>query len=180
MPDEHGKFFAVETGERRNVGLLAHAVLTMSASGIALLLSRLRRLPDILLNIRKVLSTGWSMPFLESTRKPAKYGWSSNSKAHVSAPSRFTPCLAARSCFRVGNLAMAEKALLMFCNWLEMPMRTWPSTNFGCPLAWKEIRSIGVPFWPVTALVPSTQWARKRTPAFPKEEAEAVLQSINS
>lgn len=31
--------------------------------------------------------------------KPAKYGWSSNSKAQVRAPARLTPCLSAISCF---------------------------------------------------------------------------------
>ena len=39
-------------------------------------------------SIRKTLSTGRSIPFVARTRKPAKYGWSSNSKAQVSKPSR--------------------------------------------------------------------------------------------
>ena len=29
-----------------------------------------------------------------------------------------------------------------------MPMRTWPSTNVGAPLAWNETKSSGVPILP--------------------------------
>ena len=30
-----------------------------------------------------------------------------------------------------------------------MPIRTWPSTKLGAPLAWNEMKSIGVPTLPV-------------------------------
>ena len=32
-------------------------------------------------------------------------------------------------------------------SWFAMPMRTWPSTNVGAPLAWKETKSSGVPIF---------------------------------
>jgi hypothetical protein len=46
------------------------------------------RSPRMSPNIRKTFSTGLSMPLLASVPKPSKWGWSSNSKAQVSIPSR--------------------------------------------------------------------------------------------
>ena len=48
----------------------------------------------------------------------------------------------------------------MVRSWLAMPIRTWPSTNVGAPLAWKETKSIGVPILPVAWLVPRRQCSR--------------------
>ena len=66
-------------------------VFIMASRSTAPSLVAATRWAPIWLNIRNTLKTGRLMPFDASTRKPAKYGWSSNSKAQVSAPSRFTP-----------------------------------------------------------------------------------------
>ena len=56
--------------------------------------------------MRKTFSTGSGMPLVERTRNPAKYGWSSNSKAHVTAPSKLTPCFSARAYLRANEAAV--------------------------------------------------------------------------
>jgi hypothetical protein len=47
--------------------------------------------PPSIPSILKAFSTGLSMPSVANERNPAKAGWSSNSKAQVTAPSTVTP-----------------------------------------------------------------------------------------
>ena len=47
--------------------------------------------------------------------------------------------------FSSGNEAIIAKPWSIVPSWAAMPIRTWPSTNLGAPLAWKETKSSGVP-----------------------------------
>ena len=89
VPDENGDVSRPARRGRR-CRPSSHAPIANLFERRALLLFTLTRSPDILPSIRKTLSTGLSMPFVARSRKPAKYGWSSNSKAQVTEPSRFT------------------------------------------------------------------------------------------
>jgi len=48
-----------------------------------------------------------------------------------------------------GNDATMLKPSLTVRRCVAMPIRTWPSTTLGAPLAWNDTKSIGVPTWPV-------------------------------
>jgi len=111
VPDQHVDFIAIDGGDGVDVGGGDGAVRDdlIERQGCAAfggeplglfdgLRSPSRPVPRPSIPImRKTLRTGLSMPPVASSRNPAKAGWSSNSKAQVTAPSTVTPYFRASS-----------------------------------------------------------------------------------
>ena len=70
------------------------------------MLSTARGLPSHLAEHPEYVEHGGAMPFVASTRNPAKKGWPSNSNAQVTAPSKLTPCFRASSYLRANEAAV--------------------------------------------------------------------------
>ena len=104
VPDQHGYRSCVLCRERIDVRRATHAVVAnLLEPASALELSTCRRSPRIIPSMRNTFSTGLSMPLVARSRNPAKYGWSSNSNAHVTVPRRLILCRS-RKLVGAGNL----------------------------------------------------------------------------